>query len=564
MAKSLSNNQLLLKEYIKREFPISDFSDESTFFDFFTASQVLKESGISDDEVEKGLIGGGNDGGCDAVYMFFNEILIYEDMVEMINIPREASLEVIMIQSKNEHSFGEDALMKWKTTSDNLLKFDNDLSEFKSRYKAELTSFFQTFKDLRIKLLRSRLRLEFKYYYVSLADNEVHPNVQSQADELEAMILDLFPGTSTTVSVEFINADNLMEYMNTQSDNRLNLTLSETPISIGSRKDYVSLVSLKNFYRFIIDENDDLRKYIFEANVRDYQGLNTVNTDISNTLSNETAEDFWWLNNGVTILASEASQVTGKELLIVDPEIVNGLQTSTEIFKYFKSSPNALETETRNILVRVIVPEDESSRDNIILATNRQTSIPQSAFRSTDSIHRQIEMYFKSRGLYYDRRKNYYRNQGKKPNEIISITFLGQCLMSLFLKKPNYARARPSTLLSDDDEYNIIFKKDGDLEVFYRVAILGKKVEQVIKSTEHSSSEKGDILFYTLYFVLGTYFESSTILPENIKSMKLTEINDKLIYDAEKIVYNEYVDLGGTGIVAKGSDLINRLINLLK
>ena len=34
--------------------------------------------------------------------------------------------------------------------------------------------------------------------------------------------------------------------------------------------------------------------------------------------------------------------------------------------------------------------------------------------------------------------KNYYKNQGKKASEIVSIAFLGQCLMSLFLGKPNY------------------------------------------------------------------------------------------------------------------------------
>ena len=116
------------------------------------------------------------------------------------------------------------------------------------------------------------------------------------------------------------------------------------------------------------------------------------------------------------------------------------------------------------MLIRLLVPQNENSRDRIILATNNQTIIPAVALRSTDSIHRQIEIYFKARGLYYDRRKNYYKNIGKQAREIVSIGFLGQCLMSLFMGKPNYARARPSTVLSDDENYKKLYEKFPDLK----------------------------------------------------------------------------------------------------
>ena len=104
-------------------------------------------------------MGGGNDGGCDAVYMFFNGALVSEDTIENIIAPKEAKLEVVIIQAKNVLSFSEDAIMKWKTTSENLLQFDNQLSQFNGRYREELLTFFQLFKDLRIKLLKSRLKL---------------------------------------------------------------------------------------------------------------------------------------------------------------------------------------------------------------------------------------------------------------------------------------------------------------------------------------------------------------------------------------------------------------------
>ena len=231
---------------------------------------------------------------------------------------------------------------------------------------------------------------------------------------MRAGIKQLLPNPNVSADVIFVNADKLMDLVGTQSNNEFFLKLTEAPITILSQYVFVTLVNLSDYFNFITNENGEIIKHIFESNVRDYQGHTSVNKDIQESLENPSTEDFWWLNNGVTILASKASLTTGKEIGITDPEIVNGLQTSTEIYKYFCTAIEILNQEKRNILVRVIVPDSEESRDKIILATNSQTNIPKASLRATDSIHRQIEMYLRNRNLYYDRRKNYYKNQGKK------------------------------------------------------------------------------------------------------------------------------------------------------
>lgn len=560
MAKTMTNDQLLIREYVKQQFSIQQFADESTYFEFLAASQVLRECDLSDEEIEAGLTGNGGDGGCDGVYLFFNDILVGEEFIEnLTEIPRGATLQMYVIQAKNELGFHEDAIMKWKTISDNLLQFDNQIDSFSGRYTEKILDFFQNFKDLRIKLLTSKVKLIFKFSYVAVA-SELHFNVQAQADELCDKIHQLFPGTMTTVNVDFINASRLMQFINTQATQQFNVPLADNPISIGENKDYVALVNLGDYYRFIADEHNTLRKYIFESNVRDYQGHNSVNKEIENTLMSSTTEDFWWLNNGVTIIAEDVSQATSKQLLIVNPEIVNGLQTSNEIFLHFSENPELLEQEKRNILLRIIVPNDENSRDRIILATNNQTTIPAVALRSTDPIHRQIEMYFKSRGLYYDRRKNYYKNQGKKANEIVSIAFLGQCLMSLFLGKPNYARARPSTLLSNDTYYKQLYVDNTDLEIFYRSAKLGKKVERYIKSSgDYDQATKSDILFYVIYTVASLELKTITISAAEFKEMDMDKIDDDKIGLVAQMVVDLYRELGGNNKVAKGSDLLEQV-----
>lgn len=38
---------------------------------------------------------------------------------------------------------------------------------------------------------------------------------------------------------------------------------------------------------------------MFESNVRDHQGENSVNTEIMETFVDGTGENFWWLNKGM-------------------------------------------------------------------------------------------------------------------------------------------------------------------------------------------------------------------------------------------------------------------------
>ena len=555
------NAQILLDNLIEQEFQSNDnYSSISDYFEFFSASQILKNQGLSDDEIDNGIVGKGLDGGCDSIYLFLNNLLITPDVVEHISAPKDSILEMIIIQSKKTNSFGEDAVMKWKTISGNLLDLSKTTTDFKARYNADVLEAFTTFRDTYTRLITSRVKLKFRFYYATLA-SDLHPNVVQQAEELKDTIKRLFP--NAVVEVTFVDSDTLFDMYNAMIENRVNLRFADIPIS-PNQKNYIALVDLKSYFKFIVNDEGDVRKSFFDSNVRDYQGKNNVNSSISETLHRADNNDFWWLNNGVTVLASEATLVNNRELQIVNPEIVNGLQTSMEIYNYFSENREALESEKRSILLRIIVPDNEESRDQIIFATNNQTNIPKATLRVTDPIHLQIEMYFKSRGLFYDRRKNYYKNQGRKPAEIIGVSFLAQCLITIFLKKPDYARARPSTLLNDEKTYNELYEKNNDLEVFYRVALLGKKIQKNVRSgSEYSSAEKSDILYYVLYAVIADVLGKKNITPADIKNMDMDSVTDTLIKDIRNRVYEIYKQHGGNGRVAKSAEFIQYIDNML-
>lgn len=118
-----SNGQRILYELFQQEHrENAPHTEESHYFDFFASTQILKGKDLSDEEVELGVLGSGNDGGCDSIYTFFNECNMTEDLVADLVASKGASIELVIIQAKRETSFSEDAIMKWKTVSQNLLK----------------------------------------------------------------------------------------------------------------------------------------------------------------------------------------------------------------------------------------------------------------------------------------------------------------------------------------------------------------------------------------------------------------------------------------------------------
>lgn len=554
MVTQLTNNQILLKECFKQEFEESSgYKDLNTFFEHFAASQVLKDFNLSDEEIDNGNTGGGNDGGCDNLYIFLNGELVTVDQIEGLNATKGSYLDFFILQCKNTTSFGEDAIMKWKTVSDNLLDMSNKLDSFKDRYNEITIESFALFRKAIENLVRSQVKIRFYYYYISLGI-EIHPNVTNQANELKTLVKKYYP--SSEVQVYFITADQLIDMYNADSETRVNLELVDQPISL-SENEYISLVKLGTYFKFITDDNLFLRKTFFESNVRDYQGHNSVNSSIANTLAGEGNEDFWWLNNGVTILSTDIKLITNKSLQVVNPEIVNGLQTSREIYNYFSERNGRINDDNRTILVRVIKPESEESRDNIIFSTNNQTSIPKSSLRVTDTIHLQIEMYFKNRGLYYDRRKNYYKNQKKKAIDIISVSFLAQCLISLVLRKPDFARARPSTLLTDEETYKYLYEDNQDLEAYYKAAKIGRIVQNTLKTfTTMSNTEVNDILFYVIYAVVAVVVKKKQLNFTDLKNFDLNNITKDSICSISNIIYQKYKNLGGNSRIAKSKTFI--------
>ena len=425
-----TNDQIILDQALDQERARRvPSASKSNFFEMYVVEQLLKDADLSDEEIESGLVGDGGDGGIDGIYVFANGDLVREDF-DASSLKKSVVLEVVIIQSKLSPGFDEDTLNRFIAVTNDLFDLSKTIDSFAQVYNEGVRSAIANFRSVYKDLAARFPSLQFRYVYASRGDSKiVHPNVSRKVKILEKAVLTLF--SSAKFSFDFIGASNLLSLARRQPITSFDLKVSE---SISAQGGYIALVRLKEFDAFVRDDNKQLRKNLFEANVRDYQGATQVNDDIQKSLGAKGSEDFWWLNNGVTIIAAKAVQ-SGKTLTIEDPQIVNGLQTSTEIYKYFSSANT--EGDERSVMVRVIVPGKIESSDRIIKATNSQTTIPPASLRATDKVHRDIEEYLRPFGLFYDRRKNMHKNEGRAVEQIISIPLMSQSIMSICMQRPD-------------------------------------------------------------------------------------------------------------------------------
>jgi hypothetical protein len=553
-----TNDQIILEQIIKERCAESD--DElsiAEYFEIYTASEILKDYDLTYDDIIYGIVGDGGDGGIDSIFTFINGEPLKEDTPINSN-QKKNHIELVLIQSKTSANFKEDVIVKFRESAEDLFNLANDPDNYAARYNSDLIDKVKLFRDAYTKLAKTFPRFEIRYFYATQG-NEVHPNVEGKVPKLREDINKMFGGAE--FSFEFVGASRLLEMTRNVPSTSKILEVAESPIGTAAGS-YLCLISLSKYFEFISDSGS-LARSIFESNVRDYQGSVVVNTGIRRTLENKESENFWYLNNGVTIITPKAV-LAGKQLTIEDPQIVNGLQTSHEIYQHFSKLDDHL-GDDRSVLVRVICEKDEEARDRIIRATNSQTSIPPASLRSSDEIHRNIEDFLKANGYYYDRKKNHYKNQGMPVAKIISIPYMAQTMMAIILLKPDSARARPSTLINSDSEYKKIFSLDMPIDIYLKVIQIMKIVENYLKpdkcGQELERKVVTNIKYYVAMMVSVKLIGAQEAISDKLARIPAITISDEILKEALNEVLEKYNELGASDQVAKGSILTSLLLS---
>lgn len=552
MAKDKDNAQVILDDVLKQlHQERAPEMDESAYFEVFCAEQLLKDHDLSYEEIEDGIVDGEHDGGVDAVYSFVNGELITEDF-DSAPFKKDVVIELNIIQSKTSSSYSEASIDKLISITKNLLDLSKDPDTL-TQYNEQVRAKIKHFRDV-YRALASRFPLlSITYYLAGKRPNVAIPlNFVTKGEELKDSAKSHFPGA--TVEVAILGAAQLMDLARRQPKSVFDLKCIK---SLGIENGAIVLSKLSDFNAFLRDDKGSVRKALFESNVRDFQGATEVNAAIRQTLDNETTPDFWWLNNGVTILASRSS-IIGDTVSIADPQIVNGLQTSTQISQYFGN--DASKADDRNVMIKIVSSDDDEIRDKIIKATNSQNAIQPATLRATDKVQRDIESTLKGLGLFYDRRKNLYKNEGKPAEKIVSIPLMAQVLMSILLNRPDDARARPSSLIKDDKVYHDLFSETIPVQVYSFAGILIKRIESHLKGrSELTARDRNNIRFYVASYLVWILAKSISPSAANIGALSTADLSESAITQATNVVMSEYGKLGSTDQAAKGPELKKNL-----
>jgi hypothetical protein len=207
--------------------------------------------------------------------------------------------------------------------------------------------------------------------------------------------------------------------------------------------------------------------------------------------------------------------------------------------------------------------------------------MPAEALRTTDAVHRQLEISFHSKNLFYDRRKGYYREKGKPVASIVSVIEVAQAMIAILLQRPDDARARPKGYLVNDDKYDSIFGKKNTREDRYSLTLyiksveITRRVEAFLETVEAEAVHRRNLIFYLAMYVACEASSSMHVNPTLIETLDIAKLTDQWLQNPWKRIRKKYENLAAKEAtksdtekdydkVAKGPDLLKSLQRDLK
>lgn len=242
---------------------------------------------------------------------------------------------------------------------------------------------------------------------------------------------------------------------------------------------FVGMLPGSEYLKLISSEQGDMLRNIFYDNVRDFQGFNSVNSEIKNTLEdNDSKDKFALLNNGITIVAKKINK-TGYTFNISDYQIVNGCQTSHVLFYNRKYIDDKV-----YIPIKLIVTKNYELMSKIIRANNRQTTVGNEAFEILSPFHKYLEEFYiaeskkHSIDLFYERRSNQYDHDNLTRSSYVTLASQIKSLVAMFFYEPHCSTQRYFGELLQMYTKNVF--KEGDLGFpYYASGLALNRIEKL-------------------------------------------------------------------------------------
>lgn len=487
--------------------------DDEDKFNILSTLTVLNHNNIEnniEDIEEDNITDGDRDLGIDSLAIYINNVLIkaIEDVEEISNFIKSSwKIKIFLIQSKFNS--------KWPTEV--LKNFASYLSMFLLGDKLDMNENLKSKQDILQRIWNKMAINSYVELNINICNignlNDIKDNKQFENSK-NALIKSL--NNISYLKLIKINERDL-EFIKENVNKKPFLKeikfikIEKDSFSKIDNDGYIILSNIYDYYSFIT-ENKEIIDSIFEENVRDFQQNSSVNSNIERSLKEDTNLDFWWLNNGITIIAEDIGSDVNSCIKIQNPQIVNGLQTSYSIYHYMNQIKEEERIkERRKILIKIIKLNNEEIAEKIIAASNTQNSMNYATLRANSPILKSLEYDFRAHDLFLERRKSFYKNRSQDKNKIISTDFLAKYYVAVKKRNPSVAKNRTIIFFRDSENFNDIFQEKNKFEIL-SITLLADKIVKNIKQIElnkkeWTDDEIKDIKIHFKYHLISMYYE---------------------------------------------------------
>jgi hypothetical protein len=415
-----------------------------------------------------------------------------DKQMDLITIEEDdESTDVYVIQSKNTTSFSSNAL----------IQLHNGLSWLFEHSRKDIDTL--TNKALRDKILEYRATLSslgpsnIRVHVRFVANGSTQELSEEFKQERAAILDDYDNDTFEHFSIEALGCDELIELSKAQerqtrrvdADLRIRYdTNNPSLIKYYSQglKGLVCSVPALEIAKLVNDHPDGS---IFDLNIRRFLSTRgSVNRDIHSTCSNvESSYEFWFLNNGITIVCDQFDPVTDPDhphVKLKNLQIVNGCQTATTLA--LAQREGKLSQDVR-VLTRIYETSDPTLVSRIVLTTNNQNQIKSRDLRANDPVQLDMEEGFRNYGFLYERKPRQYDETTIDPTRFFTNEAVAQCYLAIVLKAPSDGRARKYKVWGE--LHSRIFSGQS-IEPYIVAALIGRSASDWLRGTPYATSEE--------------------------------------------------------------------------
>lgn len=475
-------------EQFKKQYGCENTKDCDAFelFSIYCiVSKYIKSDTITRSLLDDLNVGNGGDWGIDGFIIIVNGKIVtnQQEVDDLLMANGTLQLQIVLVQAKTSQKFdvaelgqfldGSEYILKDVLGHNNLPSCNDDLLEYRNliKYIYSKSADFYNGKNP-----------TFDIYYVTCGEYHEQDDFVAKIKKT-IKIIDNFELSSSFKCYMLGKKEIIGYYKDTKSKIEANIKIEQKitlPEIKNVEQSYLCLIPFKEFRKLIIGPDSKIINSVFYDNIRSFQGENSVNKAMAESLKEGDINLFAAMNNGITVIAKDLN-ITGTNVHLTDYQIVNGCQTSN-VLQQNLDIPNIDELV---LTVKIISSKDKEIRDKIIVGNNSQTEVKREQLVALLDTQKIIEDYYNAQNkyekLYYERRSKQYRyDETQVPSyKVITIPFQIKAFVSMIMGEPHKVSGYYGSIVEQFDKNGKrVFAPDTNPALYYTSALACYKMTE--------------------------------------------------------------------------------------